>query len=102
MAGSYARRASLEKVASRVAVPDGRVLISQDPTMHAPQPAVFVLGSCKRFSRDAAGHFVPKRPWAQVRFFRAGQEITSAEARQLAQDDPTAAAPFDTLVWQDR
>lgn len=98
LAGSYARRVDVEKLAQRVAVPEGRVLISQDPTVHAPQPAVFVMGSCKRFRMDGP-HYVPDRPWAEVRFFRAGREISRAEARTLAEADPTPAVPFSELSW---
>lgn len=101
LAGSYARRADVEKLAKRVATGGDRVLIAHDPTMHAPQPAVFVLGSCRRFHMEGP-HYVPERPWAQVRFFRAGQEITSAEARALTEADPTPATPFSDLKWQDR
>ena len=101
LAGSYARRLGTRTLRP-AAVPDDKVLIWEDRTVHAPQPAVFVLGSCKRFGRDRVGHFIPERPWAQVRFFRAGQEIDSAEARRLAAADPTPAAPFADLVWQDR
>lgn len=101
LAGSYAKRIGARTLRPE-AIPAGAVLISEDPTSHPPQPAVFVMGSCKRFSRDHGGHFIPERPWAQVRFFRAGQEIDSAEARRLAAEDPTPAAPFADLVWQDR
>jgi hypothetical protein len=101
LAGSYAKRIG-DRTLRPEAIPQGAVLIAEDRTSHAPQPAVFVLGSCKRFTLDSGGHFVPERPWAQVRFFRAGQEITGAEARQLAEADPTPAAPFSDLKWQDR
>jgi hypothetical protein len=98
MAGSYARRIGARTLKPG-AVPKGAVLIAHDPTIHAPQPAVFVMGSCKRFSLDERRRFVPERPWVEVRYFRAGQEITNAEARQLVQDDPTPAAPFSELDW---
>jgi hypothetical protein len=98
MADRYARRVAVEKLAARIAVPEGRVLVHEDPTMHAPQPAVFVLGSCRRFRMEGK-HYVPERPWAEVRFFRAGQEISNAEARALTEADPTPAAPFSELVW---
>jgi len=101
LAGSYVRRIG-ERTLRPESIPAGAVLIAEDPTVHAPQPAVFVLGSCKRFSRDVAGHFIPERPWAQVRFFCAGQEIGSARARRLAEADPTPAAPFAELRWQER
>lgn len=101
LAGSYAKRIGSRTLRPE-AIPDGAVLVAEDRTVHAPQPAVFVLGSCKRFGRDLMGHFVPERPWAQVRFFRAGLEITSAAARALTEADPTPAAPFSDLVWQDR
>jgi hypothetical protein len=100
LAGKYARRIGARTLRPG-AVPEGTVLITHDPTVHAPQPAVFVLASCRRF-RMQRKHYVPERPWAEVRFFRAGQEITSAEARALAEADPTPAAPFSDLNWQDQ
>jgi hypothetical protein len=101
MAGQYARRISLESMKKKVAVPDGGVLIAEDPTVHAPQPPAFVLASCRRYHMEGP-HYVPERPWAEVRFFRGGQEITSAEARALTEADPTPPCPFSELKWQDR
>jgi hypothetical protein len=77
----------------------GRTLLTVDPTIHPDQPAVFVLGSCRRFSLTASGRFKPERPWAELRYFRAGQEIGKLEAQALAKADPTAAAPFTDLEW---
>lgn len=101
LSGSYARRVKLEKLAKRVTASAGKMLIAEDPTQHAPQPPVFVLGSCKAF-RMVGKHYEPVRPWAQVRFFRAGVEIGATEARALAEADPTPATPFSTLKWQDQ
>jgi hypothetical protein len=97
LAGTYARQIG-GRTLRPDAVPDGRVLIAEDPTVHAPQPAVFVLGSCRRFHVEGR-HFVPDRPWIEVQFYRGGQEIGNGEARALAEADPTAAAPFSELIW---
>lgn len=98
---SFARRIGT-KTLRPGSVPEGAILVSEDRTVHAPQPAVFVLASCKRFKIDTRLRYIPERPWAEVRFFRAGQEIDAAEARQWAESDPDPAAPFAELNWQDR
>jgi hypothetical protein len=94
---SYARRVGTRTLRPE-SVGDGRVLVTEDPTSHAPQPAVFVLGSCKRYRR-VQRHYVPERPWVEVRYFQGGSEITAAAAKALAEADPTPAAPFSELAW---
>jgi hypothetical protein len=96
LAGSYARR-----IGSRTLKPDALgegTLVTHDPTVHAPQPAVFVLASTTGYDWNGQ-HFLPQRPWAKVRFFCDGEEVSNSTARALAEADETAAAPFRTLAW---
>ena len=100
MAGTYARR-----IDARTLKPDATpaALVLKDPTMHAPQPSVFVFADTSRYRILANGHLEPERPWKAVEFWRDGQQIGADEARAIFSADPTAVLPIDQLtLWQDR
>lgn len=81
---------------------DGKVVIADDPTVHPDQPAVFVFACTDQTTRDAVGHFIPRRPWQRLEFWRDGQRIDAAAARAQVAAAPTPAAPFSELHWQDQ
>jgi len=100
LAGTYSKRIDA-KTLKPGARPEGMVF--HDPTMHPPQPAVFVFADTTGYEiMPRTGHLTPARPWTAVRFFRGGEEITSDEAREIVANDPTAVVPIEELNWQAR
>lgn len=95
-AGRYTRRIGERKAGGKL--PPGVVGLS-DPTVHAPQPAAFVLASTRRFHM-IGHHYAPQRPWAKVSYWRDGAEITQAEAQDLTRNDPNPACPYEELIWK--
>jgi hypothetical protein len=99
MAGRFSKR-----INGRTLDPDkapGRVFV--DTTMLPGQPVVFVLGDCRRWTRDRAGHFIPDRPWRAVEFWRDGGRIDAISARELiAADTQFGFSISDLTRWQDQ
>jgi len=76
-----------------------------DNQIAPPRPLFFALTRTADFSLidpgDGSGqkYILPDRPWTHVEFWRNGQSISEAQARQIAAD---AGLSLETLKWWPR
>lgn len=98
-APSYARRVEgatlkAEDLHAEVQIHDNQIA--------PPRPLFFALTRTADFSLidpgDGSGqkYILPDRPWSHVEFWRNGQPITEAQARQIAEENGLSLEP---LIW---